>query len=220
MRAEYPGTASNRMYYMSGPNYRWRSSLMDCVQMKGETVIDLARVRAVDRKKMIRATQKGYARASNTFWVMLLALIAEKGRVNVPIGYLGKNNASLWVPTDKIDDVVEEMVALVELTGDFNSDCIQKAGEYQPNTDWQRVRIQINHDDSDSMRAIKSRRDGKQLANHFKTIAPQLDTILEESLSERQPLIDYLQSTEIVTIRHDSHCQDPDRAFIQLLHTV
>jgi hypothetical protein len=206
--AESPGVAGNRMYYMSGPNFKWRSSLMECMQMKGETVIDLSRIRLADRKKMIRATQKGYARATNAFWVMMLNVIAEKGRVQVPIGYLGKNNAQLYVPVEEIADLHEEMVALIELTGEFDSGCITKGPEYDPNRSWQMIRIHIGYNQSDKMR------EGEHLQSHFKSIGPQIDRILEQSLSARQPMIDYLQSSEIITLPHDSHNRDPDKSFI------
>jgi hypothetical protein len=168
------------------------------MHMEGQTVIEVNQIPTKLKAKMIKAAERGYSKAKTGLWPAVLKTLSK--HVGVPMGYIGKSNGYIWVPNDSTgDDKLQTLQAIVALTGEMHANSLNFSR-------WMRTRNGYRAIDLDvSWRGLKDPIKGEpQLHNFYRQLTHQIDLFMAETREARQPLIDLINSDEVLTTQFHS----------------
>jgi hypothetical protein len=177
------------------------------MEVHGRTTLHINQIPTPIKKKMLSAVKKGYAQAQNGLWPQVLRFLSiQTGMQNsIPIGYVGKTQFLVWLVDDGgFEEKYDELMAMVTLTGDFSASSLRlpnKNGNTGPYgvpviPGYQPVECQVRWDD---MKKSPNNM-ANHLMTHFSQVRHLLDRYMVEQAHLRKPLIDLINSDEIIEV--------------------
>ena len=173
---------------------KWQSDA-DCpLRMRGYTELVMGNLDDQLRKKIDTAIRRGYALENRTQLPFLLRLIEKNNPVTqcVRIGYIGKTEFELWMPTAEYAvDLSKELYAVTVMTDAFKGQKVK--------TDGRQVSCYIS-----------SRSDATGEAQHlraaFTELRPAIDDYMRIGAADREKLARWcLNDESVIRIPFDSH---------------
>lgn len=181
---------------------RWQSQA-DCpLRIVGVTEMDFANISPRLLKDVDTALKRGYALKRNSQLTPILELVRKYNPIkNVPIGYLGKTEFYLYVPTyEQACELRDHIIALNSMTDSFTARNLKAVEESARHNMYAYVSCywawnrQARRDDHNP-----------QLRPCFTKVRPMMDEAMEADAFTREEIARWVESKPVLRIPFDSH---------------
>lgn len=200
MKAESHSKAWSRAHNFRKHHKRgWQSDTACPLRLRGYTELFMRDLDERLRKKIDTALKRGYTLENRTQLPSILSIIREWCPVgSAPIGYIGKTELSLFVPTeDDAKDLAKELRATTVMTDAFDGDHVKVHG--QQHGYW-RVTAFLYYEK-------KHKHDPVNLRARFSELRPAIDEWMQAFAAvERENMARWCADDEsVIRIPFDSH---------------
>lgn len=198
---ETHSSAWNRMYdYRKRWKTHWQQDDECPIRMRGYTELVFGNIDAKLRKKIDTALRRGYTLEDNTQLPVVLGLIIAHCPVaNVPIGYVGKTDLRLYVPTmEDAKNMCDELNALSVLTDSFSGNQFR----YHPGAGL----LGYSYVGARTLRKDAGVGHAAHLKSAYKEMRPAIDQWLEPEAALREKMARWCaDDATVIRIPFDSH---------------
>lgn len=183
---------------------RWEKDVDCAIRMRGYTELVFGNLDSKVRKKIDSALKRGYGLEKNTQLPHLLRMIEQFNPIQpVPIGYVGKTEFNVYVPTvDEAEDLRKEIIAVNAMTDGFKGNRVKVGGTMHG---YHSVLMQWaeRKDEDDSAKRWNS---ASHLKPCFTQIRPCIDSWLDSDAAVREEIARWCAKDDsTIRVPFDSH---------------
>lgn len=175
----------------------WMPDKEDPLRMRGYTELIMGNLDDKLRKKLDSALRRGYALENRTQLPALLCLVRDHCPVaKVPIGYIGKTELNLFLPTaEDAADLARELQAQTTMTDAFDGSKLIARGSWQ---DWHCIHVYASRKDATGR--------CPHLVSTFKEMRPAIDEWMAANAAVREDIARWAaDDATTIRIAFDSH---------------
>lgn len=179
--------------------HSWMSDKEAPIRMRGYSELQFVNIPPKLRKKLDSALKRGYALENSTQLPILLRIVKHFCPVaNVPIGYIGKTEMKLYLPTEEdAIDLQNELRAQTVMTEAFDGGKVAHAPQWNWR-DWHCVHVRAQRKGAKGQSA--------HLVSTFKEMRPAIDEWMAKEASVREDIARWAaDDATVIRIPFDSH---------------